>query len=104
MTATPDGPGLLLTYEEAAAILGSGVGTNTIRGLIQSGELIAVKVGRRFRRIPRASVERYVRNLELRAYGLPLERPAAAVVQARRELGLVSVLDEPVSTLDGYVA
>lgn len=75
---------LLLTFDETADLLG--VGVNTVRNLVNAGQLVAVPVGRRYRRITRAEVERYVTNLDRASYGLQPVRPPREVEAARLRL------------------
>ncbi|TFV67226.1 UNVERIFIED_ORG: DNA-binding protein [Bacillus sp. AZ43] len=56
-----DKPLLLPIYPEAGRMLG--VGRTTMYGLITSGELRTVKIGRR-RLVPAAAIEAYVARLE----------------------------------------
>ena len=56
MPVAPE-PALLLSPEEAAAVLG--VGRSTVYRLMESGELRRVSIGR-CARIPRADIDRYV--------------------------------------------
>lgn len=64
MTNIPDR--LLLTTEQAAAQLG--VGITKTKGLIRSGELRSVKIGR-LRRILRVSLDEYVQRLFIEQSG-----------------------------------
>ena len=62
------GDPLLLTPEEAAAVLR--VGRTTIYALMKAGELHAVHIGRSCR-LSRAELERYVRRLKAPAPSAP---------------------------------
>ena len=62
------GSSLLLTPEEAAAILR--IGRTTVYALMRAGDLRPVHIGRSCR-LPRAELERYVRCLETSANTAP---------------------------------
>ena len=74
----------LLSLPEVADRLGCGVGT--VRGLVRRGELRTVPLGQRYVRVTSVELDRFVANLDRRAYGLPAVTPDVEVEQARLRL------------------
>jgi excisionase family DNA binding protein len=76
--------GLLLTYAQVGDELG--VSADTVKNLVRRGDLYAVTIGEKLRRVTRAELERFVVNLDRRAHGLEPIRPPADVEAARLRL------------------
>ena len=88
-------PRLLLTYTDAAQLLA--VSPRYLRGLVYSGQLPSVLIGRRLRRIAAEDVYAFVDALRDRATptgdrrigsaGVPLRRSHTPLVHARAKVG-----------------
>lgn len=85
-------PPLLLTTQQAAAVLG--VGRTTIYALIKTGDLTPVHIGRCCR-LSRAELERYVRRLDAPPAAVPHRLRASRRTSPNQD-GLFEVGTEPV--------
>jgi len=52
-------PAVMFSFPEAARLMG--VGKTALYDLVRAGQIRAVKIGKRGRRVPRAEIERYIR-------------------------------------------